>query len=175
MKIIRNMICIAFCIFAMLSCKTNTYEIETYLKQLEKEFPNISSDGWKTKKKVNELGSIHYYITKEKEDTLFLIDFYYHQEAGVYEFINFFKEYVVDSYAYRLGFGADGDTTYLFKYKFKGLDKMIKEEDMHFIQGKYYYLYNFGGLSKKQKQYYEKHADSLCKLKGNDLPPLPKK
>jgi hypothetical protein len=42
-----------------------------------------------------------------------------------------------------------------------------------FIKGKYLYEYLKGHLSERQSNYFQLHSDSLSRVQGNDLPPLP--
>lgn len=44
---------------------------------------------------------------------------------------------------------------------------------MIFVDGKYHFMNKRNKFNNGQQKYYEKHKDSLDKVKGNDLLPLP--
>lgn len=47
-------------------------------------------------------------------------------------------------------------------------------QKMVFKKGKYYFMYKMNKLNLVQQEFYEEHKDSLDKIRGNNLPELPR-
>ena len=110
-----------------------------------------------------------YYFKKREKDTLYLLGFEYYSSKHDTIFIpkEFYKRYENDAFQHVILFGENGDTLFHYKADLFGSLKKV------FISGKYYYQVLFFEINSKQLKYFEKHKDSLIRVKGNNLPELP--
>ena len=162
----------------LISCSDNNIKFKKDLQFFEES-------GWKGISnydfKINERGTygsgtdINIFLKAVSLDTTIILEYYKTEETAY--FPDFFKVYEIkkqnDSLSY-YRFVSLKRTDTLYDYTIlskKGY--YYKYDDMVFMGGKYYYMNSYGELKGKQYRYYEKHKDSLDKVRGNDLPELP--
>jgi hypothetical protein len=111
----------------------------------------------------------HYGFTSQKNDTMYSIYFimYVNENDTVFAPYWLYKRFIHDGFQHILSFGKGGDTLYHYKAELYGRLKKL------FVRGEYYYLYEFNELNQYQREFFEKHRDSLTSIKGGNLPPLP--
>jgi hypothetical protein len=113
-----------------------------------------------------------YTLNKQIDDTTFILKFHYFKKFPkinrdtTYYHYEIYKTFSDNKYQYKLGL-LKTDTLFYYKSPMNNL------EDKIFILGKYYYLSIAGELSTKQKIFFVENIDSLIKVRGDDLPPLP--
>ncbi|MBU1370140.1 MAG: hypothetical protein KJ578_12640 [Bacteroidetes bacterium] len=112
----------------------------------------------------------YYAFKKSINDTIYSLYFEYYFNDTDTIFVPFwlYKRFIQDDFQHVLSFGEGGDTLYYYKAELFGRLKKF------FISGEYYYQYEFNELKIHERDYFEKHKDSLTRVKGSNLPPLPK-
>jgi hypothetical protein len=132
----------------------------------------IQKDGWQILQHDYWSNNIFYSLVRRTPDTVYYLDINIVQHDSIWNP----GEIVYSVSAFRKVFRNEGfeyvlnglrDTNYYYKYPRNNPDSLV------FITGKYYYLYRYNLLNFNQKNYYLKHADSLNKIKGNNLPIIP--
>lgn len=122
-----------------------------------------SDDGWELSTKEEYPNSVLYNIRKKDSDTTKLLSFF-KSESGlsVKEYLKYYPE--------------NGDTCYL---KMVSSDTLYfyrqRGDTKNFIVGEYGYRYTSMLLEDYELDYYLKHEDSLRRVRGSNLPKLPKK
>ncbi len=137
--------------------------------------PSFKKDGWiienaaadesfQSYRISNKFGNIEHVV-----DLMHIIDI--DQEA----------EYIITDYylytstsGYRHFLKLENGLDTLYHYKKMQKDSSVWElKNLEFVVGKYFYLFESRMLTPEQGMYFIKHKDSLMKVKGNDLLPLP--
>lgn len=167
----------SFLLFILLiGCKSN--ELKTHLLVLKKTNTYIDLDNWKLIQKI-EYNSKHkdFVLEKQKKDTSFILCFSYLKEDSISYYIQrFIKSYSSKGFYYEMSL-SENDTLYFFK--FKKTNKMEKPgfyTDINLLDfsfGKYYYMHEHSMFNMGQDDYFQKHKDSLIKIKGNNILELP--
>ncbi len=144
---------------------------EKYLKDFRKHFDILNKHkNWYVTVGDEYDGETILYAKTFNSDTLLSLSLTKHTEGNVEHFeMNEVKKI----------FNRDRDLVDLQSYDQKmhlrywyRFDKKTEEKKI-FVVGKYNYLYLHGGLSEQQDLYFENHADSLTRVRGDSLPPLP--
>lgn len=125
---------------------------------------------------INFIDSIDYFggfyhYKKAVNDTIEFLSLEYYESLDdtiliPKEYNKWFKK---DFTQHVLQFGENGDTLFYYTASLFGSQPIV------FQKGKYNYQYMFNLLSDHQRKYYITHQDSLSKIYGNNLPPLPEK
>jgi hypothetical protein len=157
------------------SCSDNI--MEEHLIQLNKINNQIDRNGWNVVFDSQSEEESFYGLDKQVSDTTISLGFSCaRQNEGVYYIIDgFTKTFVKDSLYFELSL-HNYDTLYFFSrlnaFKNKSLQHYYIDS-LNFIVGKYYYLNQHEKYTSGQKKFFMKHKDSLLKIRGNTLPPLP--
>lgn len=111
----------------------------------------------------------YYAFKKSINDTIYNLyfEYYFNDNDTIFAPFWLYKRFIQDDFQHILSFGEGGDTLYHYKAELFGRLKKF------FISGEYYYQYEFNELKMHQREYFKKHKDSLTRVKGSDLPPLP--
>ena len=173
----KHLIMNGFLLFILLiGCKSN--ELKTHLLALNKINSHIDLGDWKLIQKI-EYNTYNEEFVLEKliNDTSYILCFSYLKEDSISYYIQrFIKSYSSKGFYYEMSL-SENDTLYFFK--FKKTNKMEKPgfyTDINLLDfsfGKYYYMHEHSMLNMGQDDYFEKHKDSLIKVKGNNILELP--
>jgi hypothetical protein len=134
------------------------------------------SDSWYVDRYSKDTSYEEFTISKITTDTTFQISFiHFKRNEDLIEF-NLENEYWISGYS--KGYEIN-DTVFIVVlencldtirfYKFPKGDRT----NPIFMIGKYSHLFMIGELTSKQNNYYIKYLDSLTRVRGDDLPPLP--
>ena len=88
-------------------------------------------------------------------------------ENDRYYILSLTKTYFSDDYYYEIEFSYTLDTSYFYRSRTDDF------KVMEFFIGKYSYQANHKLLSEGQYKFFEQNRDSLKKIRGDSLPPLP--
>lgn len=163
-------------IFLLIGCTTNN--LETHLKEIQKENSQIDVKGWDVIKNSTTDIETYYSLQKQIGDTTYSLSFSYFKNGNdnFYKIDDYIKAYSVNDSVYEMAL-LNSDTLYFFKCSSASLNKApgipVEFNNLKFEVGKYYYMYKRGRLNWGQKEYFENNMDSLTRIRGNDLPELP--
>lgn len=163
-------------IFLLIGCATNN--LETHLKEIQKENSQIEVKGWDVNKNSTTDIETYYSLRKQIGDTTYSLSFSYFKNGNdkFYKIDDYIKSYSVNDSVYEMAL-LNSDTLYFFKCSSASLNKApgipVEFNNLKFEVGKYYYMYKRGRLNWGQKEYFENNMDSLTRIRGNDLPELP--
>ena len=156
MKFIRLIFCIST--FCLGSCK---HTWKDAIKNVDpKIIYNNSPDGW-NEIQVFQVGQGNSLVTVQK----------IHRDTTKYLFLTLHDDGRMLTNRYSRKFPCDGDTCMLevneidtlYFYKHSGGEKT-------FISGEYQYRYEYDLLkTRKEREYFEEHEDSLRRVRGNNL------
>jgi len=174
-----KLLCTAIISVIFFSCSKNRIHFKKDLQFFEES-------GWKDMSsydfKINERGTyrsgtdINIFLRAVNKDTTISLE-YSKRKEGVYFPNLYYKVYktkkINDSLSYyRLISFKKSDTLYDYTILSKK-DYYFNFDEMVFNSGKYYFMNTNRKLKGNQYSYYEKHKDSLDKIRGNELPKLP--
>jgi len=112
----------------------------------------------------------YYAYKKQINDTIFDLYFimYVNETDTIFAPYWLYKRFIQDGFQHILSFDKGGDTLYYYKAElFKRLLKF-------FVRGEYYYKYQFYEFDNyNERIFFEQNIDSLTRIKGMNLPPLP--
>ena len=152
-------------------------KLSKHLVNLRKLNHKIQQNDWIVKQQYSTDLEEYFCITKEKDNAYYMLTFSYFPKVNKYKHENYIKAFVEEDLYHELSL-INNDTLYHFTaHKNNNVLKdnsSLKLEELNFISGWYYYLYIHGNYSWEQKEYFESNRDSLIKIKGGNLPPLPK-
>jgi len=157
-------------------CATNN--LESYLKEIQKENIQIDIKDWDVVKNSTTDIEIYYSLRKMIGDTTYSLSFSYFKNGSerFYKADDYIKSYTVSDSTYEMAL-LNNDTLYFFKCNSASLNNApsspVEFNNLNFEMGKYYYMYKRGRLNWGQKEYFENNMDSLTRIRGNDLPELP--
>ena len=163
-------------IFLLIGCTTNN--LESHLKEIQKENSQIDVKGWDVIKNSTTDIETYYSLRKQIGDTTYTLSFSYFNNGNkkFYKIDDYIKSYNVNDSTYEMAL-LDNDTLYFFKCNSSALNKApgipVEFNNLKFELGKYYYMYKRGRLNWGQKEYFENNRDSLIRIRGNDLPDIP--
>ena len=174
---------IIICLSMMLSChhkgESTPAPYSTPFSVAADYYSILHSQGWSEdlileQNNKNYIDSIDYfggfyYYKKLINDTIEFLSFVYYESLFDTIFIpkEYYQWFRKDLTQHVLLFGEKEDTLFYYKASLIGSQKKI------FHKGMYNYQYKFNLLSDKQRLYYRNHQDSLSKIFGNNLAPLP--
>jgi len=145
----------------------DTYKLDEYLVKLKSQnnqYKYVSH--WEVlEKREIKNGVTNFIIKNSGSDTLIISSFFYHGNGDSVEIHYLTKEFMKGGYKHFLEFKRD--TLYYYKY-----DTVNKSKE--FIAGEYSYKNRRHKLGEDEVDYYYEYKDSLDKVKGNNLPKLPK-
>lgn len=150
--------------------------VEHHLTSIHEINNMIPINGWKTKQK-SVIGNEYFFsLEKQVVDTTYYFNFYFLKDENKYYIDDLKKSFNCDSLYHEMAID-NKDTLYHFVSK-RNPDFNIPNDSMVyfdrlFITGKYYYMYKNGKLKWGQKEFFEDNKDSLVKIRGDLLPPLP--
>lgn len=200
-KLSFSLICLFFLILFFYSCKTHKQEeysdknisessYLTHLKKINSKLNQIPMEEWELTNKYISDNDIYYKLNRlsvqdrnlmykdlmnsesdytfEEGDCIESLNYYYYKSEDKIVVDSYSKSYFGNKYLYVLQMD-NSDTIYYYK-----VDRLnYKEGKKVFIVGKYNYLYITGNLESKEEDYYILYKDSLSKVRGNNVSPLP--
>jgi len=111
-----------------------------------------------------------YAFKKQHNDTIYDLYFimYVNEHDTIFVPYWLYKRFIQDGFQHIFFFDRGGDTLYYYKAElFKRLLKF-------FVRGEYYYKYQFYEFDNyNERIFFEQNMDSLTRVKGMNLPPLP--
>jgi hypothetical protein len=131
--------------------------------------PYVDKDGWEELMPMYSIDDMdHYQLTKQDGDTTKTLHIFHHPKPDT---LIFQLHRMFEDATHRYEIVSREDTLY---YQRAPLED---DRDWEFIMGEYFFSsYTFKpkyALTDGQKCYYRLHADSLRKVRGSNLPPLP--
>lgn len=166
----------------LVSCMNREQKLEMHFNNLHSINTNLSTTGWEIYNPTLWLYEKEGCIQAKKEitDTTMYLNLYYTKKKDKYEYIGkITKTFLVDSVCYRLNMTIFGDTSYFYKYSANKIMcndfRYLSLDEIEFIVGEYLYIlmhedYN---LPEEQRYFLFENIDSLRKVRGDNLPPLP--
>lgn len=165
-------LCLFFCLW---SCKPDIKTpFEDLMDEFGEEYPFIKEYKWNLRDSfgyINDDASI--IVSRKASDTLFTLEL----DKTIYEkegerkiyliILSYYSSYKVDNWTHSVYFDEYGDTLYHLR---------VPEDDfgkIDFIFGEYEYRYQRNEMTAMQAEYYLVYRDSLRKVKGSNLQPLP--
>lgn len=155
------------------SCNNKKNEVNVHIKKIKEKFPIIEEDGWKIDNVLWEKDVKFYNFKKTISDTFYFLDFDFIINDSIYSILSYEMQFEDNKFIYRLNLDKNGDTLYFYKHPLIEDGDVFRIKKMVFYSGKYKFLYNAGRMKIGQRRYFEKYSDSLTKIKGDNLPPLP--
>lgn len=135
------------------------------------KYPLLKNHKWEILQGWSEKGIKTIEVQAAEKDTLFsliLMGYYSNHKYDSLNIKSFLKSYGIDGFNFVNSIDENGNGLYLYKYQAN--DDLQKKE---FIYGKYNFLYESTALTKGEIEYYLLHKDSLNKVRGDKLTPLP--
>lgn len=171
-------ISLALVVTATWSCRNDG--IHKHLNYLHSIDSQIPKNDWKVLQFIddNEGWGKEYLVKANNKDTGVVVKFTYigDTKSDAYFLTKHLKQYFHNGYYWEVSL-KNGDTLYFYRNKDEIYnqrpEKPISPETNIFIVGKYYFDWVRGRMKYGQRLYFEKHRDSLIKVRGNNLPPLP--
>jgi hypothetical protein len=155
-RLINLLLGIFFLSLALMSCQD---KVEGYLKSLDKKsLFNNNPEGWKIFQYIESMNQ--YMVFKYDGDTL--------------KYMRFIPDEnnlpIISDYEMKFPCG-NLDTCFL---RMQAMDTLFyyKQNELRkeFIIGEYAFWYTSTQMNKEERDFYEKHEDSLRSIKGNNLP-----
>jgi hypothetical protein len=172
-----NKMIIIFIVSFLLNNSCSNIILNNYVKEVKKINNRVTLNDWSIYQKYTiSDGTSFFYLKKNKNDTIYRLQFSYYKKNKEVNFLDYYISYCVNDDYYELSLVND-DTLYFYTCKNSDYDEgrgpFRNFDRMNFITGKYYFMCKFGKLYAEQRNYFENHKDSLTKIRGNDLPDLP--
>lgn len=143
-------------------------EVLIHLKEINnRKISIVDTSGWDYFRIDKTKEYISYELMNYGQDTSKGLSFRYWQNQNRYDV--WLNNTTICDTVQNLIYHIDIEEDTVFYYTTKELNSLEKT----FIIGKYLNDYRYGGMTKGQKCYFKMHKDSLMKIRGNDLPPLP--
>jgi len=154
----------------------NSDSVERHLSYIHNENDMIPLNGWETKQKSIIENEYFFSLEKQDIDTTYYLSFYYLNNKNKYFIDDLIKSFNSDSLYHEMAIDQKDTLYYFVSKKEPGFnipnDSMVFASKV-FVIGKYYYLYKSGNLNWSQKEYFKDNKDSLMRIRGDLLPPLP--
>lgn len=161
-------------LFSVTSC--SSWKLDRHIVALKSLNSQIDGNDWEVLQRYTFDGDTKFTLTKRLADTTHLFSFFHtrvkgeHKYSLVYEYI---KSWSDKGFYYQIAL-LNSDTLYFYKTEtHPDFITPSEEAGKIFISGKYYFKYLHRSLSLPQRAFFEAHRDSLIRIKGNDLEPLP--
>jgi hypothetical protein len=177
-KVVMNnkMIINVFFILSIFCCENkNLTPFEQLMEEFGRKYPLIKNNEWKLNDSFGYIfeDDALVKVSRNTNDTIITLEL----SKGVIgkgkeaktslEILKYYNAFNVEGWIHSLHFNKNEDTLYYFR--------MPKDDfsEVDFFFGEYEFHYEQGDLTGLQKKYFLAHRDSLRKIKGNNLPPLP--
>jgi hypothetical protein len=178
-----NLVLIGLIVFYLIACKTDErdneddYVLEYSLNYYNEKKSNLWQNELTLTQKIDDalftddsyFGG--YFAYKKKiNDTISSLYFelYFNDNDTIFIPKQYYKRYIKEGWQHILSFDKGGDT--LYHYKAELYERLLK----FFIRGEYYYRYQFNEFDDlNERKFFEQNMDSLTRLQGTNLPPLP--
>ncbi len=165
-------LCIVVILFTQYSCISENRKVHKHIKEINTQY-NLDLDelGWSARQPFKRKVFTEYTVTKRESDTLIKLVYRHYNQINKYEIDQYEKSYWDKNAQYNYYVELDVNLDTLYYYRTSDPTHWIRE----FMIGGYYFKYRNDLLTKGQKKYYKLHKDSLMRVRGNDLPPLPER
>ncbi|WP_224997082.1 hypothetical protein [Cesiribacter sp. SM1] len=160
----RIFLTFVFTLTFMISCQSKEEEL------VERIQPYVDKDGWEELFPMSSMDDMnHYQLTKQDGDTTKTLHIFHHPKPDtlLFELHRFYEDST-----HRYHIVSEEDTLFFRRAPLED------DGNFEFIMGEYYHKNSRSldpgyALTDGQKCYYKMHADSLRKIRGNNLPALP--
>lgn len=159
---------INFLSIIVISCELTSEKklsLKDHLQAVNVINSNIKLNDWKILRRVENQSEIAFDLKRENNDTTERLIFHYYLDSANY-FLQSFSQ-VVKHNGYLYNLEMDRDTLYYYRTLTEN------PERKEFIVGEYNYRFMRNKLNSLQRKFYYIHRDSLSKIRGNKLKPLP--
>jgi hypothetical protein len=168
--------CLALSLFfSPMACQVNEEQIsddQRIIDDIKAVFPITKSYDFKIEQKYGDDPVFTYVLVSELPDTLVVLNV----ETRFFEFPDVTERTFI-LYSFKKVYNENGEKWYLnLNHKGDTLFWYTKNIDsINFRRGKYLYQFHYQKISTSQMDYFLEYADSLSRIEGNDLLPLPEK
>jgi hypothetical protein len=161
---------IAILINTLLACNKKDEIVDSHIEYFSSQYELFPTTGWEIKlfKRLDNFYTIQLdKSTGNLNDSSYYISYDYFKSKNEIIIITNFLTYKEDSSYYLLEYRAQPI------YLIRSSNPFFSIENRNFIYGKYHFQYLHDTLTEGQKKFFKLHSDSLGKIRGNKLPPLP--
>ena len=148
--------------------ESRKYTLNGHLENLRVINPSIDQNNkWEVDRVFDSDRQVIFQLSRNYEplpDKEKLI-FHFYKDSSNYLIESYHKEYLLDTVLYVIEMNKD--TVYFYH------SDLERKGERYFILGKYAFQFSNKELSPGQRRYYMLKYDSLDRVRGNDLPPLP--
>ena len=174
-KYLNNYFLILMSFLLFSSCSEN--EIDKHLSQLHKINFQVDTTGWNVKQSAKTEREAFFSLEKRDGDTLLSLSFSnFRKNNRLYYIIDGFSKSFVKDEVYFEWSVQNFDTIYYYSRRNTNNSNELQHfpiDSLNFEFGKYYFLDRYGRHTMGQQQFFLNHKDSLLKIRGNVLVPLP--